>query len=117
MFHSRHGQQIFPFSKASGSVLGPTQPPIQREPGALFSLVKQPEREADRSLPPSADVRMSVTISHLSHMHLCHAQKILVYEGNISKLHVQTRYGTIAFAGRWLTFISEYSDSDLTKVN
>jgi len=37
--------------------LGPTQPPIQWVPGALFLEVKRPGREADHSPPPSAEVK------------------------------------------------------------
>jgi hypothetical protein len=37
--------------------LGPTQPPIQCEPGALSLGVKWPGREADHSPPTSADVK------------------------------------------------------------
>jgi hypothetical protein len=37
--------------------LGPTQPPIQRVPGALSMGVKRPGREADHSPPSSAEVK------------------------------------------------------------
>jgi hypothetical protein len=37
--------------------LGPTQPPIQWVPGALFLRVKRTGREADHSPPSSADVK------------------------------------------------------------
>jgi hypothetical protein len=37
--------------------LGPTQPPIQLVPGALSLGVKQLGREADHSLPSSAEVK------------------------------------------------------------
>jgi hypothetical protein len=36
---------------------GPTQPPIQWVPGALSPGVKRPGREADHSLPASAEVK------------------------------------------------------------
>jgi hypothetical protein len=36
-------------------VLGPTQPPIKSVPGALSLGVKGPGREADHSLPCSAE--------------------------------------------------------------
>jgi hypothetical protein len=37
--------------------LEPTQPPIQWVPGALTPGVKRPGREADHSLPTSAEVK------------------------------------------------------------
>jgi hypothetical protein len=37
--------------------LGPTQPPIQWVPGALYLGVKRPVREADHSPPSSAEVK------------------------------------------------------------
>jgi len=45
--------------------LGPTLPPIQWEPGAVFLVVKWPVREADQS-PPSSVLRsrMSGAIPH-----------------------------------------------------
>jgi hypothetical protein len=39
------------------SALGPTQPPIQRIPGALSLEVKRPEREVHHSPPSSANVK------------------------------------------------------------
>jgi hypothetical protein len=47
----------FHFSMSSRPALGPTQPPIQREPGALSPDVKRPGREADHSLPTSTEVK------------------------------------------------------------
>jgi hypothetical protein len=38
-------------------LLGPTQPPIQRVPGALFPEVTRPGREAEQSPPASAKVK------------------------------------------------------------
>jgi hypothetical protein len=40
--------------------LGPTHPPIQWVPGALSMGVKRPGREADHSLPSSAEVKECV---------------------------------------------------------
>jgi hypothetical protein len=37
--------------------MGPTQPPIQWVPGAFSLGVKRPGREADHSLPPTAEVK------------------------------------------------------------
>jgi hypothetical protein len=41
----------------SRTSLGPTQPPIQGVPGALFLGVKRPGSEADHSPPSSAEVK------------------------------------------------------------
>jgi hypothetical protein len=56
-FDPRRGLGIFPFTTASRTALGPTQPPIQWVPGALSLRVKRPGREADHSLPSSAEVK------------------------------------------------------------
>jgi hypothetical protein len=56
-FESRHGLEIFLFTTASRRSLGSTQPPIQWIPGALSLGVKRPRREADHSLPSSAEVK------------------------------------------------------------
>jgi hypothetical protein len=42
---------------ASRMDLGPTQPPIQWVAGTLSLGVKQLEREADHSPPPSAEIK------------------------------------------------------------
>jgi hypothetical protein len=56
-FDSRRVLRIFLFTTAvSRTALGPTQPPIQWEPGAL-SLRTKPGREADHSPPSSAEVK------------------------------------------------------------
>jgi hypothetical protein len=54
---SRRGLGIFLFTTTSRTALGPTQPPIQRVPGALSLGVKRPGREADHWLPSSAEVK------------------------------------------------------------
>jgi hypothetical protein len=59
---SRRGLGIFPFTTASRTALGPTQPPIQWIPGALSLGVKRPGREADHSSPSSAEVRECVEL-------------------------------------------------------
>jgi hypothetical protein len=51
------GLGIFLFTTASRAALGPTQLPIQWAPGALSLGVKRPGREADHSLPSSAEVK------------------------------------------------------------
>jgi hypothetical protein len=56
-FDSRWGLGIFLFTTASGTVLGPTQPPIQWVPGVLSLGVKRPGPEADHSPPSSAEVK------------------------------------------------------------
>jgi hypothetical protein len=47
----------FFFTTVSRPALGPTQPPIQWEPGALSLVAKRPERESDHSPPSSAEVK------------------------------------------------------------
>jgi hypothetical protein len=49
--------KIFPSSTSSRPALGSTQPPIQWVPEALSPGVKRPVREADHSLPISAEVK------------------------------------------------------------
>jgi hypothetical protein len=56
-FDSRRRLGIFLFTTVSRLALRPTQPPIQWVPGALSLGVKQPWREADHSLPSSAEVK------------------------------------------------------------
>jgi hypothetical protein len=56
-FLSRQGLGIFLFATASRTAMEPTQPPIQRVPGAPSLGVKQPVREADHSQPSSAQVK------------------------------------------------------------
>jgi hypothetical protein len=55
-FETRKGLG-FLFTTASRLALGRTQPPIQWAPGALSLGVKRPEREAEHSLPSSAEVK------------------------------------------------------------
>jgi hypothetical protein len=45
------------FSCRADPALGSTQPPIQWVPGALSPGVKRPGREADHTLPTSAEVK------------------------------------------------------------
>jgi hypothetical protein len=56
-FDSRRGLGTFLFTTASRTALRCTQPPIQWVPGALFLGVQRPTREANHSLPPSAEVK------------------------------------------------------------
>jgi hypothetical protein len=56
-FECRRGLGIFLFATASRTALGPTQPPIQWIPGTLSLGVKRQGREADHSLPSSAEVK------------------------------------------------------------
>jgi hypothetical protein len=55
--------EIFLFTTASRTALGPTKPPIQQVPGALSLGVKWPGREADHSLPSSAEVKECVELT------------------------------------------------------
>jgi hypothetical protein len=56
-FDSLRGLGIFLFTTGSRTALGPTQPLIQWVLGVLSLGVKQPGREADHSLPSSAEVK------------------------------------------------------------
>jgi hypothetical protein len=56
-FDSRQGLGILLFTTVFISVLAPTEPPIQWVPGVLFLGIKRPGRLADRSPPPSDDVK------------------------------------------------------------
>jgi hypothetical protein len=55
VFDSRQGQDFFRHRVQTGS--GATQPPIQWVTAILTAGVKQPRREADQSLPSSAEVK------------------------------------------------------------
>jgi hypothetical protein len=61
-FDARQGLGVFPFTTASRTALGPTQPPVQWVPGALSLGLKRPWREADHSPPFSGEVREWVEI-------------------------------------------------------
>jgi hypothetical protein len=61
-FDSRGRAGIFLFTTASTTVLSPNQLPIQWIAGALSLGVKRPGREADHSLPSSAEVKELVEI-------------------------------------------------------
>jgi hypothetical protein len=56
-FDCQRGLGILLCTTASRTVLKPTQPPIQWVPGSLSLTVKRPGREADHSLPSSAEVK------------------------------------------------------------
>jgi hypothetical protein len=56
-FESRQGLGIFLFTTVSRQALEPTQPPIQWVPRALSLGIKWPGREADHSLPSSAEIK------------------------------------------------------------
>jgi hypothetical protein len=56
-FDSRRGLGIFLFTIASRTVVGPTQPPIQRVLGAFSLEVKRPGLEADHSPQSSTEVK------------------------------------------------------------
>jgi hypothetical protein len=58
VFDPRQRQRIFLLVSASRPALGPTQPPVQRVPGALSpGGTARPGRDADHSPPFSAEVR------------------------------------------------------------
>jgi hypothetical protein len=51
-FDSQWGMGVFLFTTTSRMALGPTQPLIQRVPGALSLGIKQPGSEGDHSPHP-----------------------------------------------------------------
>jgi hypothetical protein len=57
---------IFLFATASKPALGPTQPPIQWEPGALTSGGKRSRRELNTQLHPVLSLRICGALSPLS---------------------------------------------------
>jgi hypothetical protein len=61
-FEFRRGLGIFHFDIASRPALGPTQSPIKWVAGVLSLGVKRPGREADHSIPSSAEVRECVEL-------------------------------------------------------
>jgi hypothetical protein len=61
-FDSQQGLGIFLFTAVSRMALGPTQPPIQWVPGALYLGVKRPGREAGHSPPSSAEDKECVEL-------------------------------------------------------
>jgi hypothetical protein len=61
-FNSQQGLGIFLFTTASRIAWGPTQPPIQRVPGALSQGVRWLGREAHHSPPSSAKVKEWVVL-------------------------------------------------------
>jgi hypothetical protein len=60
--------KIFLLSTISKSILGPTQPPIQWEPGPIPPGVKRPGRETYHSLPSSNVVKNSEAKPQLPHV-------------------------------------------------
>jgi hypothetical protein len=104
-FESQQGQGIFLFTTASRTALGPTQLPIQWVPRALSLGVKRPEREADHSPPPSADVKNACYTSTPQHAFMAwysvkaHGQLyfyfyILHYVA-LLRSHLRSQYGAI----------------------
>jgi hypothetical protein len=61
-FDSRRGLEIFLFTTASRTALGPTQHPIQWVTGALSLWVKRPGREAGHSHQSSTEVKECVEV-------------------------------------------------------
>jgi hypothetical protein len=61
------GAREFIFSIASRQAVGPTQPPVQRVPAALFLGIKRQGHEADHSPPFSAEVKNGGAVLPLPH--------------------------------------------------
>jgi hypothetical protein len=64
------GKRYFSTPQRPDRALGPTQPLIQRVPGALSPGVKRLRREADHSPPSSAEVKNGGAIPPLPYMSL-----------------------------------------------
>jgi hypothetical protein len=67
------GSSVPLFSTLSIPALGPTQLPAHWVLGAISAGVKRPEREADRSLPSSTEVKNGKPISLFPHMSSWHS--------------------------------------------
>jgi len=67
LWAGRQGLGYFLFATASGPFLGPTQPPIQRVPGALSPGVKRPGHESDQSPPFSFKVKNAWSYTSTPH--------------------------------------------------
>lgn len=63
----RQRKKIFSYSTDSRSALGPSQPPVERVPGALSSGAKQPGLEAGHSPLSNVEVRNVGAIHQLPH--------------------------------------------------
>jgi len=71
LFESRQGLGIFLFTIAFRQALRPTQPLVQRMPGAISLGVKRTDRKADYS-PPRAEFRRAIPpVSQYAFMKLC----------------------------------------------
>jgi hypothetical protein len=68
--------EFFLFSTASRPALGPTQPPVQWEPWTLFPGVKRLGREANHSLPSSAEVENGDIITAFPHTSSWHSASL-----------------------------------------
>jgi hypothetical protein len=69
-FESRQELGIYLFITVSRLASGPTQPPIQWVPGALSLGVNLPGREADLSLPSTAEVKNAWSYTSIPAIHL-----------------------------------------------
>jgi hypothetical protein len=81
---SRQGQEILTYFTVSTPALEPTQPPIQRVPGALSPGVKRLGDEAGHSPPCIAKVKNGGAIPPLPHMPSWHGTLLIRHRDNFT---------------------------------
>jgi hypothetical protein len=77
------------YTQASRPALGPTQPPIQWIPEALCPGVQLEVREAERSLPSSAEDKNGEAITPLSHTSSWHGACLIKHRDNFTFTFLQ----------------------------
>jgi hypothetical protein len=83
--------KIFLFSTASRLALGLTLLYVLWVPGVIFTRIKRPGREADRSPSSGAMVKNGVVIPPLPHMSLWQSALLLTHRGILPYLQVNVR--------------------------
>jgi hypothetical protein len=79
---------------------GPTQPPIQRAPGAISPGVTRSGREADHSPPSSAEVKNGGAIPRLPQMSSWHIAELIKHGDNFTFYWLAHQYVTCLFIGK-----------------